>query len=285
MTVLHRALLGALILFGMLLSDAAQAQTVSKEDFRINDENTITTVGDQEAPDVAASLGGYTVVWKDTRGVDSDIYAQLFDSRGGAKGLTLKINNSPAGVFKGLPRVARHFPEGAIGDPFGTSVVVWQDGRQDAQGDIYAQLYNNTSATFIGSNFRVDDAPSGAQQAPAVGMWPTAAGFVVVWADRRNGNDDIYARFFQGNGNPAGASFRVNNDTGQQNQSSPDVAMGPGGEIVVVWRDFRNTQTGISEIYAQRYLSNGSPVGGNFRVDSLVVGAVTPRVEIAGDGS
>ncbi len=289
-TLTGTVLLHALFFAG---TDTALAQAVLREDFRINDENAITTVGQQQFPDISASEGGYTVVWQDDprTGTGVGIYAQLYDRRGVAKGGTFQVDEegTPNAFLKGPPRVARQFSQSAIGDPFGTSVFVWSDLREDINGDIWAQVYNHTAGTFIGSNFRVNDRIDGVQTDAAVAMWPapvsSAAGrFVVVWADSRGGDSDIYARIFNRGGNPSGAGFRVNDDTGTARQSNADVGIDVNGDFVVVWRDFRSPATGLSEIWAQRYRFDGRPLGENFRVDQDVSGAVTPRIAMTGGG-
>jgi len=269
-------------------------QSVRRDDFRVSDEDLLNTGGEQSFPDVAASAGGYTVVWRDDPATGVvHIQAQLYDTRGEAEGATFKVNDDvPATSLKGPPRVARQFPSGAIGDPFGTSVVVWEHGRDDLLGDVFAQIYNHTSGRFIGVNFRISDVPANRQADPAVAMWPSpnaAFGpFVVVWTDKRDGNDDVYGRVFNrdfdGSAKPAGQSFRVNDDVTTTDQTNADVGMAADGSFVVVWRDFRNTISRLSEIWAQRYANDGTKVGTNFQVDTNYTGAVTPRIAVEADG-
>lgn len=254
-------------------------------DFRVNDEGFVTTLGLQQYPHIAASQAGFTAVWLDTQGVDTGIWAQWFDSAGEPTGAAERVSDSAGDAMKGPPRVAREFPDGVIGDAAAVSVVVWEDGRADLFGDIYGQRHDDSNGAFLGGNFRVDDAPSGAQREPTVSMWPSSPGFVVAWTDQRDGNEDIYVRRFDDVGAPLGASVRVNDDGGSQNQHSPDVARGADGGFIVAWKDFRDTVRGVSEIWARRYDSAGLALGASFQVDEDLSGAVTPRVDIAGDGS
>lgn len=254
-------------------------------EFRVHDEGFVTTLGLQQYPHVAASQGGFTVVWLDTQSADTGIWAQWFDSAGDPTGAAERVSDSAGDVMKGPPRVAREFPDGVIGDAAALSVVVWEDGRADFLGDIYGQRHDDSNGAFLGGNFRVDDAPSGAQREATVSMWPSSPGFVVAWTDQRDGNEDIYVRRFGGDGAPLGASVRVNDDGGIQNQHSPDVARGPDGGFIVVWKDFRDTVRGVSEIWARRYDGTGLALGASFQVDADLSGAVTPRVDVTGDGS
>lgn len=91
--------------------------------------------------------------------------------------------------------------------------------------------------------------------------------YVVVWADDRNGDKDIFARYIHASGYPIGPSFRVNDDTTDMEQNHPAVAMSPSGKFVIVWEDMRDYFNDYSKhIYAQRYGIQGK-IGGNFRVN------------------
>jgi len=80
-----------------------------------------------------------------------------------------------------------------------------------------------------------------------------------VWADKRNGNWDIYAQKFDVNvGHRLWAyDLRVNSDTGTADQVDPDLAVDADGYIYVVWADERN---GTADIYAQKLTPDGARV-------------------------
>lgn len=63
------------------------------------------------------------------------------------------------------------------------------------------------------------------------------------------------------------AEFRVNTTT-QYAQNGAKVAIDPSGNFVVTWTSFSAT-TG-SDVYAQRYLANGTKAGGEFRVNTYL---------------
>ena len=266
-------------------------QTVVRKDHRINDENAITTVGIQANPDIAASQDGYSVVWRDDPmdGSGSRIHTQLFDERGNPAGASVKLNDDDESenVFlKGLPRAARYSPDNAIGaPPSGKSVYVWEDAREEIFGDVFGQIYDHTNGRKVGKNFRLNAFPAKRQGEPAIAMWDSGNGnFVVVWTDNRSGDNDIYARRFSADGTPSGVEFKVNDDSGVASQTSADVGIDALGNFVVVWKDFRDVRTGLSEVWAQRFRLDGSRLGDNFQVDKGVRGAVTPRISVAGDG-
>lgn len=66
---------------------------------------------------------------------------------------------------------------------------------------------------------------------------------------------------------PLGGEFQVNTfTTGNQNASNSAVAVAPNGSFVVVWNG--PTDGSGSAIFGQRYDKKGSPVGGEFQVNS-----------------
>ncbi len=90
-------------------------------------------------------------------------------------------------------------------------------------------------------------------------------GWVVVWASQgQSGSDlDIYAQRYAINGTAVETKFLVNTDT-SGNQNSPVVAALEDGGWVVVW-----TTDGESyDIYAQRYMTNATMMGAEFRVNT-----------------
>lgn len=67
-----------------------------------------------------------------------------------------------------------------------------------------------------------------------------------------------------------GPEFRVNTTTAG-NQFAPAVATDLAGDSVVVWVSPDADRAG-TDIYAQRYAANGTPVGGEFRVNTITAG-------------
>lgn len=278
----------------MLAPAVSTAQISGSNDFRINEESYATESGEQQYPSVASSVGGFSVAWQDDNSsMSSDVMLRQYDEQGNATGTCMRINDDTTSLmFMPRPRVARQFPVGAIGEAFGNSVVVWQDTRIDLAGDIYAQVIRD-DGQMMDANFRVnDDAPTGAQSNPAIAMWhsPNAmvSSFAVVWTDRRDGNDDIYCRWFNRRGDggavASGPAIRVNDDYGgwQYDQGEPRIAMSSLGNVIVVWRDFRG---GVSKCFGQLFNRDQTRRGVNFRLDSLSMPTVTPSVMMADDAS
>jgi len=108
--------------------------------------------------------------------------------------------------------------------------------------------------------------------------------FVVVWRDdSQDPSGDIFAQRFSPDGMFIGINFRVNDDEGSASQKSPSVACDAGGRFVVVWQDYRHV---VSDIYAQRFSSDGLRVGNNFRVndDEGEAPQWLPTVDVDGRG-
>jgi hypothetical protein len=96
----------------------------------------------------------------------------------------------------------------------------------------------------------------------------TGGGFVAVWES--NGQDGsgfgIFGRRFDVAGVPVGAEFRVNTTT-FASQLSP--AVGSGAGFVVAWNGDDGGQNGV---VAQRYASDGTPLGEEFVVNAVTTG-------------
>jgi hypothetical protein len=106
---------------------------------------------------------------------------------------------------------------------------------------------------------------------------------VVVWIDHRTGRPDIYARRYSSDGTPQGSSFRVNDDPTGAYHGAPCVAVDGNGNFIVAWIDERDGEE--NNIYAQRYLSDGTPAGNNFRVDDDLTEESHYDPSIAADGT
>ncbi len=144
----------------------------------------------------------------------------------------------------------------------GNFVVVWEDTR-NGMPYIYAQRYKR-DGTPVGSNFKVsgEDIVTPCTT-PSIAL-DDSGNFVVAWQDYRNGASDIYAQRFDTSATPLGSNFKVSDDAGITDQSTPDIAMSGSGRFVICWRDNRE---GDYDIYAQMYDPSGTPDGSNFKVN------------------
>jgi hypothetical protein len=170
--------------------------------------------GTQGAPSVVSYGTHYLVVWQDDRsGTSYDIYGTVVLTDGTANDAFTAPFSTAAGD-QVLPDLA-----------FDGNVVlaVWQDRRSGTNYDIYAARWSPTSGLLDGGGIAVW-AQSGDQSRPAVAV---NGAFLVAWADRRNGNYDIYGARIAGDGSvtdPAG--FAITTTAGYEN--FPSLTKGKG---------------------------------------------------------
>jgi hypothetical protein len=118
----------------------------------------------------------------------------------------------------------------------------------------------------LGPEFRVNTYATGAQgfaSAAADG----SGNFVVAWTSLQDGSSyGSFGQRYASSGTPLGPEFRVNTFTGDF-QGYPSVAADTSGNFVVAW--ISNLQDGSGTgVFGQRYLSSGTPVGPEFRINT-----------------
>ncbi len=152
-------------------------------------------------------------------------------------------------------------------DADGDAVVVWRstvggNPNQGIQGQRYA-----ADGSPAGVEFRVDTDITASVGNPAVAM-DADGGFVVVWNSFHSGVDEksIQGQRFAADGSAIGGQFQISTATLQY---SPSVAMNSGGDFVVAWTG-RSDGTDSSGRSAQGrlYTADGSPVGGQFQINT-----------------
>jgi hypothetical protein len=134
---------------------------------------------------------------------------------------------------------------------------------------IFSLILGSAFLVFGQPDFLVnDDATGGVWQDDPSAMAMNASGqFVVVWQDERNGDFDCFARRFDASGNPITGDIRVNEDAGTSKQHYYfGAGIDDAGNFVVAWGDVRDDATG-TDVYARRFLSDGSPSGSEWIVN------------------
>ncbi len=211
--------------------------------FRINDD---TLKNDQFFPDCEKNInGGFIVTWNDL----NNILVRRYDNNGNPLGNSFKVNDDTIPGF--CPSIAISYNSSFI-ISFTSDV------------GIYANIFDSTG-TPIGTSFRVDDDSSLAQRfSPQIGI-DISGNFIIAWEDLRNTEPDIYAQRFNNVGNPIESNFKVNDNGWGTDQYLPSVSVSLQGKFVIAWMDDRD---GDLNIYAQRYLADGSSYGQNFKVNN-----------------
>jgi hypothetical protein len=231
----------------VVFSISASAQTPVGSEFQVN----TYTSGYQLAPEVAATTSGdFVVVWQNGWPSSTDIRLRRFASDGSPLGDEWAVPSTDFGS-PDSPAVAT--------TPNGNFVVVWHDyyhGPQTIRGHLFASDGSAVGSSFSVSNQGYDLAD------PDVGM-DGGGGFVVAWS--RYG--DIAARRFDSAGTALGSRLSVNTyTTGEQGR--PSIAVEADGDFLVVWdRDVPDSASNIP-IVAQRFASDGSPLGTEFQVSA-----------------
>jgi hypothetical protein len=140
-----------------------------------------------------------------------------------------------------------------------------------------------SAQTPAGGEFRVNTYTTGRQASARVAMEPDGD-CVVVWtgASQDGSSNGIFGQRFAASGAPRGNEFRINTYT-TGFQGSPAVAVGSGGDFVVVWRSGQDGSG--SSIEGQRFDASGSSIGGEFLVNTFTTGVqYLPRIGRAADG-
>jgi len=218
------------------------------------------TDGDQIDPSIAmAGSSRHVIAWTDPvlDGSGEGIYAERYGP-----------SENPFGNFQANTYTSGNQNQSSVAmSDLADFVVVWRsEGQDGAEGGIFGQRFSNGGAP-MGTEFRVNTITTGDQSTPSIDVNSTGA-MTVAWASYGQDGDGygIYCQRFDEDGAKVGSEFRVNSHTGGH-QTSPSVAMSPGGEFVVVW--VSDSQDGSGKgVYAQQYDETGAPVGSEFRVNT-----------------
>ena len=247
----------ASILVGLVVVWSISAFAGERQDFIVNTDGSSV---EQNSPRISvAGDGTFMITWMDTRYGVNDIFVQKFDSSGQPVGGNQRVNDNQS--------VTYHFNPAIAIDVTGNFAVVWRDFRNGAypfDPDIFFQSFSSSGAP-AGSNVELTtEFPDSTKAEPDISMAAWGNG-VVVWADYRNRNWDIYGQLISSDGSLVGPNFRINDDNGTAQQHAPRVSTSPEGWFIVTWYDNR---TGSDDIFVQRFDLNGQKLGVNFRVHS-----------------
>jgi hypothetical protein len=200
----------------------------------------------QLAPD---GSGGAIVTWYDHRsGSTYDIYAQRVYSDG-----------TPAwtedGVTLCVTTGSQYVPQ-IVSDGEGGAIVVWEDYRDPfgTESDIYARRVHSSGSTMWYTDGISVCTASQYQESPQI-VSDGSGGAIVAWADKRDGNYDIYAQRIDAKGNTLWDTNGVAVCTALNAQESPQLAPDGSGGAIVTWEDIRS---GDDDIYAQWVDADGN---------------------------
>lgn len=260
----------------------ASASAVGSE-FLVN-----TTTTDRQAFPAIAGLndGGFVIVWEDQSAgpgyQNLVVRGQRYDAAGNPAGSEFLVSAVPGGQSN--PAIE------ALAT--GGFVVAWRDTSQEVDDPdeneteedtdseaVRARLFD-ASGTALGAEFLVNSTFSRSQDEPSIAAFPDG-GFVIAWEDQSGTGGDnsgtaIRAQRYDASGAATGSEFLVNTTTPDA-QWRPNVAAFPDGDFIILWAD-RSDNPGTIEgivIRAQRFASDGTPLGDEFIVNSTMDGSHT----------
>lgn len=253
-----RSCLLAASLAGLLAAGPAFAGPLGGE-FQVN----TFTQGDQRGPSVAVLTGGGFVATWYSEGQDGSgygVYGQRYTSAGAPVGPELQVNTYTRNHQQN--RVVEALPNGGF-------IVAWESTGQDgSKGGIYSQRFR-ASGEKLGRETLVNSFTANEQREPDLAAL-AGGGHVVVWhsASQDGSGYGVFGQRFDAAGRKAGPEFQVNTVTGND-QEFPSVGALAGGGFIVAWSS-RDQDGSDSGIYGQRYGSDGSRIGSEFRINTTI---------------
>lgn len=232
----------------IFLAIAILAATQSLQASWPSDGRAICTVpGTQDTPAIVSDgLGGAIIVWRDNRGINTDIYAQRVDAEGNVLWLVDAMPMCTAQNVQSLPLV---IPDGS-----GGAIIAWQDFRSGNVLDIYAQRVNSSGyIQWMANGVAIC---TGRTSLTMSQMIPDGTGgAIIAWYDRRNATNDIFAQRVGGGGAVAWTANGVTVCAAAGSQTNPMLASDGATGAIVAWQDQRS---GNWNIYAQRVNAVGT---------------------------
>jgi hypothetical protein len=223
---------------------------------------------------IAWSGMDFGVVWEDYKITNRRIYFVRLDTYGGRPFVEKSISNTVIGHSK-HPKIVWN------GTDFG---IFWWDSSAGAdynytKGSLYYQKISQTGQ-IIGSNTRLQTSLSN-EFKPAT-VWGNGE-YATVWADDRNGQNDIYFLRNDESGNILGdIEQRLTETTGES--INPEIYW-DGLNYGVVWQEkVVDSSLGHYEIYYQRLSSVGDKIGNAIRLTTKTSGdSESPKIIKNGD--
>ncbi len=211
---------------------------------------------------VSDGASGAIFAWDDKRGGDFeiDIYVQRVDASGAVQW-----------AANGLPictatRNQQH-PD-IVSDGAGGGIITWQDLRNGATTDVYAQRVDASgSAQWMGDGVAICTAAL--DQDDLKISTDSAAGAIITWHDDRSatvGDGDIYAQRVDASGAVRWTADGVPICTAPGDQSRDQITSDGAGGGIITWQDARS---GSIDIYALLIDQFGRPGGVVTGVDAL----------------
>ena len=227
-----------------------------------------TTLHTQMRPAVAVDdSGNFVIAWDSWHqdGSDRGIFAQRFDSSGGAIGNEFQLNTTIA--YSQMRPAVKFLPDGRW-------VAIWQSWDQDlATPEGYGMVGRifEANGTPSGNEFAINTYTNDYQWFGDLEVLDDGT-FVVVWCSWEQDGDDggVYGQRFDAAGARKGAEFLVSSATVHY-QWLPKVRKLPGNGFAVAWSSWK--QDGSREgVFAQLFDSTGRKISFETQVNTTTTG-------------
>ena len=238
--------------------------------------NTVT-LGLQNQPDVAVEGNGeFLVVWQSTHdGGGTGIFGQRFDAIGTPFGAEFQVNRYTAGDQR---RPALEV------ETDGDFMVIWDsDGQDGSAHGVFARRFN-LFASPVGTEFQLNSYTVGDQFGGKIALDGDGDGMAVwISTDQDGSGSGIFGRRFTSAGQVEGLEIQVPVVTAND-QGGPNLAASAGG-FVVVWEGGGGQDGSLDGIFARRFNTSGSALGGALQVNTFTTDSQSlPRVAaVAGE--
>lgn len=218
----------------------------------------------------ALSGGGFVVTWTDVDASVTGLFAKLYDADGNAQGSSFQVNTSQDGY-------ERSGSVAALED--GGFFVIWSRTYPvgvGAKANVYGQRYDANGAQ-VGSEISIGASPAYFPAASLIGL--EDGGYLIAWvkevrtslpAGRWQADDQVWAQRYDANDAKIGAAFNVGASPGAI--YNPVLASLSDGGFVVTWSKGVWGSGASTDVYMQRYDSDGERIGEQTRVNTWTHG-------------
>ena len=241
------------------------AQRYNADGAPIGGEFTLSTSDSfHDLPTITALAdGGFVATWIGVGTGGLGVRARRFGQDGTAAGDEFLVDGTASGDL-GAPK--------ATALKGGGFVLTWTSPGADGP-DIFAQRFAANGAAVNGE-FRVNTVVAGDQIRPAVTELADG-GFLVTWVGKTNPSAtsyDVFAQRFWADGSRNGGEFRVNTAAQADRNGAVDVTDLSDGGFLVSWSGRGADTVDAADVYAQRYLADGTAAGPEFRINGNPAG-------------
>jgi hypothetical protein len=237
----------------------------------------VTNVNQQYAAVAMNASGNFVVTWSGNQLGHFNIYAQLYNSSGQARGSAVLVDAPVSGN--------QQFSSVAM-DASGNFAISWLGQLSGPPWGVYAREFNSsgTATTGVISVSDVTSAPPGGGNQPGTSIAMNPGGnYVITWTGLQGNQQNVYAQLYTAGGLPSGSIFQVNPNSPVA-QAYSAAAMDAGGNFAITWSG-QGSGANQWNVYAQRYNPSGGALGSAFQVNTMAGANQYSAVAMDGRGN